>query len=138
MRNLAILLIGVAVVTLVVILFRKYLPPIETGPPQPIDRDAQVVSALQQAGDPLTASRRVDFYLYLAPPVTATVAARLEAEGYATEIRPGPDGQTELCLAWKTLVPTLETIQPISARLAALCAEFHGEYDGWETMVIRG
>jgi hypothetical protein len=75
------------------------------------------------------------FYLYFPEERDARSAgARLEAAGYAVEVRPGADDGDWLALAERDLADD-ESLDEVEEVLERLAAELGGEYDGHEVDV---
>jgi len=98
-------------------------------------QDRRVVDALQREGDPLTASRRVDHWIYFpdSESQAAFVSAAAEAGFQALEPRgTAPDFAVQV---HRIDAVQLESIHEVTTFLADLAARFDGDYDGWETEV---
>lgn len=93
---------------------------------------------LVSKGDTLRAVRPVSHYLYFPSEAAAReAAATLEEEGYKTEVQPGADNKNWLTLATQDLAPTVQAIASTRSEMESLADSLGGEYDGWETEVIR-
>lgn len=89
------------------------------------DPDAKVLVHLAQAGSDLTKPHKPDFAFYFSSEAAAKAAEwKLAESGFEVTVEP-PDENHEryLVVAVTTLVPTLETIQALSARFYDLAEE---------------
>jgi len=94
--------------------------------------DALVLLQLEKAGSDLTKPHAVEFFLYLPHEARAREAAKeLEGRGYATKVDPATLGKDWLCLATRSLVPTMEALLEARTQFEALAVRLGGEYDGW-------
>jgi hypothetical protein len=102
------------------------------------DDDRAVLEQLRAAGSDLGKPHQIDFYLYFATEQAAQQAAeKLEAEGYEGEMRMAPDLTRWMCMVREEMVPEPSKIGASKRRFAKLAQEFGGEYDGWETNVVK-
>jgi hypothetical protein len=100
--------------------------------------DSETLAALRAAGADLTKATEVNYYLYFPTQAQAERAAdSARTPLFTTEVRPGADGKSWLCLATATMVPTEAAIRAATERLHALAISLGGEYDGWEAAVTR-
>jgi regulator of RNase E activity RraB len=103
--------------------------------------DIRVVEALEGAGDPLTQARRVDHWLYFETAASrdAFAAAAIRA-GFATEPEAG-DGPNDDGLfkrqVYRDDFADIERIHAVVMQLVVLGEAHNGDYDGWETFVLR-
>ena len=97
------------------------------------DPDAKVLFHLAQAGSDLTKPHTPDFAFFFDTEAAAKAAEwKLADKGFeVTGEPPNEDHDRHLVVAVTTLVPTLETIQRLSAEFYDLADELDGEYDGW-------
>ncbi len=100
--------------------------------------DEKTIAQLKRAGSDLKKPHRVDFYLYLPTREKAdNVAFELTAERFCVEVERGASGNDWLCLATKEIVPDANTLLSLREMLSKLAADYGGEYDGWETQVLK-
>lgn len=98
-----------------------------------LDGDREAIAALLDSGADLAVAHAVEFYLYLNSNGDAVeVAQLLERDGFGTTVRAAALGPGWLCLARRTIIPSLENISAERARFEALAIRFSGEFDGWE------
>jgi len=101
------------------------------------DPDATTLTELARAGSDLQRSHEMEFFLYVPDRRSAdAVAAQLEVEGFAVEVKAAEEGGDWLCLATRTMVPTLDELQRLRRHLAAVAASREGAYDGWGATVV--
>jgi len=104
----------------------------------PDDRDGATLGRLVQAGSNLRSSHPIRFYLYVPSEEAAgSVEEVLRGKGFTVEIKRPPSGSDWLCLAGKSMVPDHAALRAVRAELDELAARHAGEYDGWETQVVR-
>lgn len=107
-----------------------------TNPPG--SSDAAVIAQLRTAGSDLSRPHPIDFYLYFPNREAAgRISRTLSSKGFEASIEPSARGTDWLVLAKKQVVPTQTAMERLSAELEVIAASEKGEYDGWETMVIR-
>jgi hypothetical protein len=95
--------------------------------------DAQLIERLRARGYVPFNDYPVDFFLALPSEAACRqVRARLEPE-FSVDVKPmQEEAEFPLSLhATKTMRLILPDMQALSARMAALAAEFQGRYDGW-------
>lgn len=79
-----------------------------------------------------------DFYLYLPTEAAARQAGQgLTKSDYRVEIRQAATGTNWLCLAKTTLTPDTAPLVEIGTLVTELAKEFQGDFDGWESEVIK-
>jgi hypothetical protein len=101
------------------------------------DPDAATLGELARAGSDLERSHEMEFFLYLPDRTSAdAVAAQLEAEGFAVGVKAAEAGDDWLCLATRTMVPTLDELQRLRRHFAAVAESREGAYDGWGATVV--
>jgi len=102
------------------------------------DFQTEVLTQLRQMGSDTSKPRGFDFYLYLPTEAAARQAGqRLTNTNYQVEIRPAAKGDDWLCLAKTTLTPDTAPLSEIGKLFTQLAVEFHGDFDGWESDVIK-
>jgi hypothetical protein len=101
-----------------------------------LDGDREAIAALRDSGGDVSVPHSVDFYLYLPSNADAVESSRaLERDGFATTVRAAALGPGWLCLARRTMIPSLANVTAERARFEALAGRFSGEFDGWEASV---
>jgi hypothetical protein len=102
--------------------------------------DESIIEQLQESGDLLTKERRVDHWLYF--PTAAdrnNCEQRLKQRGYSaasSSKNEKADFPFELQV-WKIHAVDMNAVYPITNELREMAETYNGEYDGWETEVIR-
>ena len=100
------------------------------------DPDAQVLAQLRKAGSDLSKPHTIQFHLRVPSQKEANAAAtELQAGEYDTAVRQGRDGHNWLCVAQKSMTPTIENLSGARRMFMDLAARYHGEYDGWDAAV---
>ena len=133
MRTLLIILLAAVVAFFA---FRSLRSPQADGA-APRSDDSDVIAALQSAGSDLSKPHPIDFFLYFPSQSSADqVSKTLAAQGDSTSVEASEDSQW-LVLANRQLVPTDSALAKIRSDLTALASAQGGEYDGWESMVVR-
>lgn len=90
--------------------------------------DAGVLAQLARAGSDLSKPHPIDFYLYLPTGEPAqTAAAHLRRQGFDATVERAGRGPTWLCLAKKSMVPSLPAIKTARAELDGLARSLGGE-----------
>lgn len=99
--------------------------------------DARMVRDLRKSGANSFTPYEVDFFFTLPnEQACASVRARLESEGFATDSRAQtdlPDGEAFSLHATKRLRVTTDAMQDYSQRFQELAGQLGGHYDGWTT-----
>ena len=100
--------------------------------------DKQVVEQLQKAGDKLEKPRNIDHWIYFPKDKTPDAfVVWAKKDGYAVE-GPTPTDKGELKVKLShTGVPKLEEISKHTLKLKETAKEYGGDYDGWETVVVK-
>jgi hypothetical protein len=103
--------------------------------------DQIVLDQLREAGSDLSKPHDLEFFLYFANQEAATIAAERiitsGAGGFAAEVRRSPQGEAWMCYVTRKMVPEGTKIALIGERFSALAQELGGEYDGWETSLVK-
>ena len=100
--------------------------------------DRDVLDQLRAAGSDLNKPHRIEFYLYLASEADAEAVGReLRPMGYAVAVRPGVNGTNWLCLASRTMLPTIQGLSEARGVLSPLALRYRGAYDGWDAAIER-
>lgn len=103
-----------------------------------VARDSVVLDQLRAAGSNLAKPHRIAFYLYLpSKPEAAAAEAELRPLGYSVEVREGPDDIHWLCLATRTMVPTIQGLTGARVVFKGLAQRHKGAYDGWQAAIER-
>ncbi|MCI0337592.1 MAG: ribonuclease E inhibitor RraB [Acidobacteria bacterium] len=102
------------------------------------EADQKVLDQLRAAGSDMSKLHEMEFYLYFPDPELANlVANRIKAEGFAVEVKKAPHRPAWMCYVTRRMVPDGVRIAIIGKRFTELAEEFDGEYDGWETSLVR-
>lgn len=102
------------------------------------DLDESVLIQLKKAGSDLSIPHNIEFFLYFpTESVTEQAASRIRNEGFHVNVQRGAKGDAWLCLATKTVVPELLSLQKIRKDFDSLADSLNGEYDGWGTPVVK-
>lgn len=117
--------------------YKKFLYPNEDT--QNYMGDEKVVFNLREAGDKLTEPRRVDHWAYFK---SEQDMKRFRNEvvklGYKVEkTQQNKKANDFIVQFWNNAKVDLETIHPVTSALRKLAAKHNGEYDGWETFVVK-
>ena len=108
------------------------------GRAQQTDPDAAVLEQLKKAGSNLSKPHKIDFYLYFPNEAAAKRAAKqVKDAGFEIEVKQSAAGSDWLCLATKTMIPELAFLKKIRANFTAIASVEKGEYDGWETAIVK-
>lgn len=103
-------------------LFRRRLPQ---------SLDAQIIRQLKDVGSNLRQPHGVDFFFYFLEQDRAErVAARLEADGFLTDIHQSPEMMWGL-VVHKNLLITEDSMQELRDKFVALAESEGGMFDGW-------
>jgi hypothetical protein len=112
------------------------------GSPTSIKGGSFRVEVLQQLytfGSNTSKPHSFDFYLYFPTETAARDAAvKVREKGFAAEVLAGADGGKWVCRARKALVPETAFLDEIDHFFQELAATFHGDFDGWESNVVKG
>ena len=99
-------------------------------------QDQQTLERLRTAGSDLSKAHTLQFYLYVPSQQDAKAAATtLQENDFDTVVKWGADGKNWLCLAQKTMTPTIENLTEARQTFKTLATRYRGEYDGWEAAV---
>jgi hypothetical protein len=100
--------------------------------------DQDVLDQLRAAGSNLAKPHHIDFYLYLPSEGDAQAAeAELRSLGYTVTVREGPDSIHWLCLASRTMMPTVQGLTEARVVFKGLAQTYKGAYDGWQAAIER-
>lgn len=112
--------------------------------PKPAERrwmsDRSVVDVLAEHGDQHDMPRRIDHWLYFESKADRDAAvSACKAEGFSVETRSDDnDGHLSFGLQIYREDPSrLEHIYSVTSMLNDMAASHNGEYDGWETFIVR-
>lgn len=102
------------------------------------DPDSQVLVQLRKAGSNISKPHEIEFFLYFKTKDSATRASGLVAkEGCRVAVEPGADHTSWLCDGRKRMVPRLSALVRLRKRFEGIARKYGGEYDGWETAVVK-
>ena len=102
--------------------------------------DSKVVKSLVDNGDNLTKSRKVEHFAYFkSQNESEEFKVEIEKKGYLIiEIGKNSIGEyPHKVLFWKDQFVDLESINQVTKSLKDIAKKYKGEYDGWETVVIK-
>ena len=101
--------------------------------------DAQVIAQLKKAGSNVSKPHPIEFYLYFPTREAAErVAGKVRALGCGIKrVDPAASGPGWLVLATKTMVPIEAELVKLRKEFEFLAKVEKGEYDGWETQVLK-
>ena len=98
--------------------------------------DQQTIDHLRASGSDLSKPHKIEFYLYAPYEADATAAsAVLQGLGYEVTVTLGADEINWLCLAERTMVPSIHALTDARRIFKNLAAKYMGDYDGWGTTV---
>ncbi len=98
----------------------------------------EVLSTLHAFGSNSGKPHSFDFYLYFPSEIAAhTAAEKVRERQFATKVLLSANQKKWLCRASKILVPESAPLDEISHIFEQLAAAFHGDFDGWESDVIK-
>jgi hypothetical protein len=101
-----------------------------------IAEDAEALSQLRAAGSDLAKPHKVEFYLYVPTEAEAeAAAAAIRPLGYTVAVSAGEDEANWLCLATKTMLPTIEEITVARGVFKGMALKYQGAYGGWNTAI---
>jgi hypothetical protein len=99
--------------------------------------DAEVIEQLRQAGSDLRKPHPIEFFFYFPTESAANRACGdLRFQDFSVTVRQGASTSDFLCLATKSLIPTVEELNRLSAEFEGFAVKLGGEYDGWGSPVI--
>jgi hypothetical protein len=102
------------------------------------DPDEATLAELGKAGSNLEHPHEVEFFLYFPNQAAAEDAGtQLRGEGFSAEVSPAEGTQDWLCLATRTLRPTIDELQRLRRYLSAIAESREGAYDGWGTTITN-
>lgn len=101
-----------------------------------VSLDQKTLEQLRSAGSDLSKTHSIQFYLYVPSQEEAMAAATtLHGNDFNTVVKLGADGKTWLCLAQKSMTPTIENLNEARQVFKELATRYRGEYDGWKAAV---
>ena len=103
-----------------------------------IAEDTEVLKQLRTAGSDLAKPHRVEFYLYAPSEAAAeAAAAAIRPTGYTVSVSAGEEEANWLCVASRTMLPTIEEITVARSLFKGLALKYQGAYGGWNTAIKR-
>ena len=100
--------------------------------------DALVLARLRASGSDLSKPHSIEFFIYLPTREAAqNIADQIRAKGFGARVDRKGQGPNWLCLGTKSMVPDLAAIEAIGADFDEMARSLGGEYDGWETTVVK-
>ncbi len=101
-----------------------------------VAEDREALSQLRSAGSDLAKPHRVEFYLYLPSEAAAEAAATaLRPMGYGVTVSAGENEDNWVCVASRTMLPTIEDITVARGLFKGLALTHQGVYGGWNTAI---
>ena len=98
--------------------------------------DNEALSQLRAAGSDLAKPHKVEFYLYVPSEAAAqAAAAAIRPMGYAVTVSAGESEANWLCLASRTMLPTIEEITVARSLFKSMALKYQGAYGGWNTAI---
>ena len=89
-------------------------------------------------GSDITRPHSFDFYLYVPTELAARQAAdKIRESEFAAEVLPAASRSDWLCRATITIVPEVAPLDDIGSFFTQVAASLHGDFDGWESDVIK-
>jgi hypothetical protein len=102
------------------------------------DLRTEVLTQLRRDGSDTSKPHGFDFYFYFPTEAAARQASeRLTQDTYRVDVRPAAKGTSWLCLAKTTITPDTAPLAEMGTLFSQLAQEFRGEFDGWESDVIK-
>ena len=103
-----------------------------------VAQDNEALDQLRSAGSNLTKPHQIEFYLYLPSEADAEAAkAVLRPMGYSVTVRVGANNINWLCLASRTMMPTIQELSEARGVFKRLALSYRGAYGGWEAAIER-
>ena len=103
-----------------------------------IAEDGEALRQLQAAGSDLSKPHKVDFYLVVPSEASAdAAAAAIRPLGYTVAVKAGEDEGSWVCLASRTMRPTIQEITIARSLFKGLASKYQGVYGGWNTAIHR-
>jgi hypothetical protein len=100
---------------------------------------AEVLDQLRDMGSDISRPHNFDFYVYVPTEIAARQAAdKVRESHFAAEVVPGASGGNWLCRATITIVPEVAPLDEIGNFFQQVAAALDGDFDGWESDVIKG
>ncbi len=97
-----------------------------------------IIEELRRLESDLSKAHSMDFYLYFSSePIAFEVARQLSAEGFDAKVDLEADEKNCLCLATKRMIPDESALNSLGISLQNLAESYQGEFDGWESEVIK-
>jgi uncharacterized protein (TIGR01619 family) len=97
----------------------------------------QVVEHLEDSGDTLEIPRKVEHWLYFeSAKMMKRFAKAVKKEGFALENETQEEGKYILTIS-RVDVVDFQSINEVTDLLVEIAEQYEGEYDGWETVVIK-
>lgn len=100
----------------------------------------KVIIKLSEAGDKLSTARQVDHWLYFSTAKDRDAFERaIKTDGFKTEGKEKLEGAGNVyqLKISRTDKVDHESINPITLALRKKAKEFNGDYDGWETFIVK-
>jgi hypothetical protein len=98
----------------------------------------EVLEQLCEMGSDTTRLHNFDFYMYLPTQSAANrTADMIRAKEFGAKVVVNRSGENWLCRAALALVPQTAPLEDIRTFLGEIESELGGDFDGWESDVVR-
>ena len=99
---------------------------------------SEVLGQLRRTGSDISRPHSFDFYLRVPTERAARQAAgKVRESEFAAEVLPGASCSDWLCRATITIVPDVAPLDDIHSFFEQIAAALHGDFDGWESDVVK-
>lgn len=101
-----------------------------------IAEDSEALKQLRAAGSDVAKPHRVEFYVY-APSEEAAeaAAAAVRLVGYTARVSAGEEDANWLCVASRTMLPTIAEITVARNLFKGVAQKYQGAYGGWSAAI---
>jgi len=101
-------------------------------------QDIEALDQLRAVGSDMSKPHEIDFYLYVPSEADAkAVEAALRSLGYDVLIRAGENEINWLCIASRTMRPTIQELTNARGVFKGLALRHSGAYNGWQAAIVR-
>jgi hypothetical protein len=99
---------------------------------------AQIITQLGASESDISVPHEFSFYFYFPTHLVAERASdAARAAGYTVVVRPAAKGTDWLCLVSRYLIPSTAPWAEIETFAHELASTYDGEFDGWESEVVK-
>lgn len=96
-----------------------------------------LVDKLRELGDDLEKSRKVSHFIYFGSEQSRhQFKEKVQKDGFHIEDEGANEHQFSLCISRNDFVQ-IHSISAVTDYLVSTAQQFHGDYDGWETKVVK-